>query len=246
MAHSLVKDTIQTIGQEYADTRITIYVGIVGFTILVWDHLITSGDEIEFIWKGCKGILVYLFLLNRYLTPLGFIINLVAYNLPSWSDTSCQHFVRYEGAMTAIGIEVVGLMMLIRVIAMYRHQRVVVVVAVFLLLAWIVVTAWLLSHGAPVNHIGNLRSCTMVFNSGTIASASAWLPLLYDTYVFGLTFYRAFSTIRNKEAGHVIRTLFADGLLYYSVICTVNLVLTIMIIRAQEGVKNITAQLELV
>jgi hypothetical protein len=87
MAHSLVKDTIQTIGQEYADTRITIYVGIVGFTILVWDHLITSGDEIEFIWKGRKGILVYLFLLNRYLTPLGFIINLVAYNLPSWSDT---------------------------------------------------------------------------------------------------------------------------------------------------------------
>ncbi|KAG2123709.1 hypothetical protein BD769DRAFT_1741953, partial [Suillus cothurnatus] len=231
MAHSLVKDTIQTIGQEYADTRITIYVGIVGFTILVWDHLITSGDEIEFIWKGRKGILVYLFLLNRYLTPLGFIINLVG---------DCQHFVRYEGAMTAIGIEVVGLMMLIRVIAMYRHQRAAVVVAVFLLLAWIVVTAWLLSHGARM--FSPSSPCTMVFNSGTIASASAWLPLLYDTYVFGLTFYRAFSTIRNKEAGHVIRTLFADGLLYYSVICTVNLVLTIMIIRAQEGVKNITAQ----
>lgn len=87
MAHSLAKETIQTIGQDHKETRQTIYVGLVGFTILVWDHLVTSGDEIEFIWKGRKGILVYLFLLNRYLTPLVFIINLVAYTLPSWDYT---------------------------------------------------------------------------------------------------------------------------------------------------------------
>ncbi|KAG2036375.1 hypothetical protein BDR03DRAFT_1092543 [Suillus americanus] len=245
MAHSPVNETTQAIIQDYTETRQTIYIGIVGFTILVWDHLVTSGDEVEFIWKGRKGILVYLFLLNRYLTPLGFIVNLVAYNLPSWGYTSCQDFVRYEGAMTAIGIEIVGLMMLIRVIAMYKYQRPVIVLAVFLLLAWIVVTAWLLSHGGPVIHRDNVHSCTMVFHSGGIASASAWLPLLYDTYVFGLTLHRTLPSIHNKEAGHVVRTLFADGLLYYSVICTVNLVLTIMIIRASEGVKNIAAQFEL-
>ncbi|KAG1842812.1 hypothetical protein C8R48DRAFT_737311 [Suillus tomentosus] len=152
--------------------------------------------------------------------------------------------------MTAIGIEIVGLMMLIRVIAMYRYQRAAIVLAVFLLLAWIVVTGWLLSHGGPIIHTDNIHSCTMVFNSGSItwisASASAWLPLLYDTYILGLTLNCTLPLIRNKEAGHVIRTLFADGLLYYSVICTVNLVLTVMIIRAPEGVKNIAAQLELV
>lgn len=95
-------------------------------------------------------------------------------------------------------------------------------------------------------------------SSGSISSASAWLPLLYDTYVFGLTLHRTLPSIRNKEAGHVIRTLFADGLLYYrcasqalrvaeaqqacSVICTINLVLTFMIIKAPEGVQNIAAQ----
>ncbi|KAG1880001.1 hypothetical protein F4604DRAFT_1954009 [Suillus subluteus] len=228
MAHSPVNETMQAIIQDYTETRQTINVGIVGFTILVWDHLITSEDEIEFIWKGRKGIPVYLFLVNRYLTPLGFIINLVAYNLPSWGYTKAS---ADDGAH--------------RVIAMYRHQRAAIVLAVFLLLAWIAVTAWLLSNGGPVIHLDNLHSCTMVFNSGSIASASAWLPLLYDTYVFGLTLHRTLPSIRNKETSHVIRTLFADGLLYYSVICTVNLVLTIMIIRAQEGVKNIAAQLEL-
>jgi len=38
---------------------------------------------------------------------------------------------------------------------------------------------------------------------------------MYDTYVFGLTLYRTFPSIRNKQAGNVVRTLFADGLLYY-------------------------------
>ena len=51
--------------------------------------------------------------------------------------------------------------------------------------------------------------------SGNLASASAWLPLIYDTYVFILTSYRTFPMIRNEGAGSVVRTLFADGLLYY-------------------------------
>ncbi|KAG1743197.1 uncharacterized protein EDB91DRAFT_1346294 [Suillus paluster] len=233
------------VGQDLIDTRQTIYVGIAGFTILVWDHLITSANEIELIWQGPKGINGYLFLLNRYLTPLGFIVNLVAYNLPTWGYTSCGHFVRYEGAMTAIGIEIAGVMMLLRVYAMYKYQRAAIAVAVFLLLAWIVVTAWLVYHGQPVYHPSNVHSCTMVFESGKIASASAWLPLLYDTYVFGLTLYRTLPSIRYKEAGYIVRSLFADGLLYYSVICTINLILTIMLIRAPEGVQNIAVQLEL-
>ncbi|KAG1885250.1 hypothetical protein F4604DRAFT_1730746 [Suillus subluteus] len=213
------------------------YVGIVGFTILVWDHII------ELIWQRPKKILVYLFLLNRYLTPLIFIVNLVAYTLPSWDDTSCRHFVRYEGATTAVGIEIVGLMMLLRVIAMYKNQWAAIAPAVFLLLAWIVVTAWLLSHGEPVLHSDHVHYVSSeTLSSGSIASATAWLPLLYDTYVFGLTLNRTLPSIRNKEVGHVFHTLFADGLLFYSVICTVNLVLAIMIVRAHEGIKNIAAQ----
>ncbi|KAG2340182.1 hypothetical protein BDR05DRAFT_890453, partial [Suillus weaverae] len=243
------------------------YVGIVGFTILVWDHIVTSADEIELIWQRPKSTIVYLFLLNRYLTPLVFIVNLVGEYLAfDLQFHLCQHFVRYEGATTAVGIEIAGLMMLLRVIAIYKHQWAAIAPAVFLLLAWIAVTAWLLSHETQIPHtitlsIHDSTACTMVFNSyvltaicadvrseieilssGSIASASAWLPLLYDTYVFGLTLNRTFPSIRNKEAGHVLRTLFADGLLYYSVICTINLILTIMIIRAHQGMKNIAAQ----
>ncbi|RXW21497.1 hypothetical protein EST38_g4361 [Candolleomyces aberdarensis] len=42
-----------------------------------------------------------------------------------------------------------------------------------------------------------------------------------------------------------MKRLFQDGLVYYTAIFAVTLVLTLMIIFAPEGLKNITAQLEL-
>ncbi|KAG7088656.1 hypothetical protein E1B28_012628 [Marasmius oreades] len=77
-----------------------------------------------------------------------------------------------------------------------------------------------------------------------LASSSAWIPLLYDTIVFGLTINRALPSIRRKQAGAVLKKIVEDGLLYYSVIFCITLVLTIMIIGASDGVKNILAQTE--
>ncbi|KAF8879501.1 hypothetical protein BD779DRAFT_1151212 [Infundibulicybe gibba] len=65
------------------------YVAFASFTVLVWDHILTFGDEIEYIWKGKKGPIIYLFILNRYFTPLGFVLNLFAYLSPVWTAEMC-------------------------------------------------------------------------------------------------------------------------------------------------------------
>jgi len=56
----------------------TNYVGLAGFTMLVYDHIITFEDEVKYIWKAKDKtkIILWLFFINRYLTPFGFIINL--------------------------------------------------------------------------------------------------------------------------------------------------------------------------
>ncbi|KAJ3532098.1 hypothetical protein NM688_g7474 [Phlebia brevispora] len=190
---------------DFAEVRVTIYMGFLSFTILVWEHMITFGDEVEYIWKGHKGLRVYLetldcpsltvahatvaylFFLNRYLTPFGFIINLFAYLSPSWTPevsttivtlanhspvcfhrgpysshyhlgpanmvtARCQHFVRYEGSMTVIGINTTALMMLLRVYAMYSTRLRVVAGVAALFLVELGVNAWLLAHGTAVIH----------------------------------------------------------------------------------------------
>ncbi|KAJ3973840.1 hypothetical protein EV361DRAFT_24861 [Lentinula raphanica] len=34
----------------------TNYVGVASFTVLVWDHIITCSDEVEYVWKRPKGL----------------------------------------------------------------------------------------------------------------------------------------------------------------------------------------------
>ncbi|KAG1821330.1 hypothetical protein EV424DRAFT_1401123 [Suillus variegatus] len=150
--------------------------------------------------------------------------------------------------MTAVGIQAVGLMMFLRVRAMYHDNRCAVILVASLLFVWVAVGAWLLSHGVAVPHSSFIHSCRMEFSNSVkgLASSWAWVPLLYDTVVFTLTLNRTLPSIKNKEAGHIVHTLFADGVLFYSVMCTINLIFTVMVVRAPEGLKNITGQLELI
>ncbi|KAJ7134271.1 hypothetical protein C8R44DRAFT_976902 [Mycena epipterygia] len=251
---------------DISDTLRTNFVGFASFTILVWDHILTFSDEVEYIWKGKKGPIIYLFIFNRYFTPLGFIINLFAYLSPSWtverfvischghltayraSKPRCTHFVRYEGCTVAIAVEGVGLMMLLRINALYPTRKWITATLGALLVVETGINIWLISQGEPVlhNRASGVHACSMVFNptiSGA-ASASAWYPLLYDSIVFALTVNRTLPSIRRKEAGFIVKRLLEDGLLYYSVIFSITFVLTFMIVGAPPGTKNICAQME--
>ncbi|KAF9651652.1 hypothetical protein BDM02DRAFT_3184398 [Thelephora ganbajun] len=219
-------DEIGRIGKDLSAIHSTILVGFAGFTVLIYDHLITFADEIEYIWQTFKGPFVYLFLINRYLIPLGFIVNLYAY-LSDWNyedkfdpGRGCARYVRYEGSMTVIGINIVGLMMLLRIRALYNKNSTVVLPVAALLALEFGINAWLLSHGIPVQHTGPRYPCTMVFEAKLtkIAAASAWLPLLYDTVVMALTIYKAFQA--RSLPGHfrspILQTVLAGGMIYYS------------------------------
>ncbi|VDB91798.1 unnamed protein product [Peniophora sp. CBMAI 1063] len=223
-------------------------VGLAAFTILVYDHLITLEDEIEFIWKGRKGPIIWLFFLNRYLVPLSFIINIFAYFSHVWDYDTCSQFVVYEGSLTMIGISIASLMMFMRVKALYYNHRFVYYAVFCLWLVFVGVNSWLLTSATPVYlKAPNVISCTMIFGTevGWAASASAWLPLLYDTTVVILTLIRTVSHAWHRGYSDIVSELLREGLLYYSIIFSVTLALTIMIVAADPSVRNIAAQLEL-
>ncbi|KIM36586.1 hypothetical protein M413DRAFT_31622 [Hebeloma cylindrosporum] len=160
----------------------------------------------------------------------------------------CARFVRYEGFTVAIAVEVVGLMMLLRINALYPHQKWISRGLAAFLLFETGMNAWLISRGQPVVHnpSSGIHACSMVFDPSisVLASSSAWIPLLYDTIIFALTLYRTIPPIRREEASYIVKRLLEDGLLYYSVIFSVTCVLTFMIVAAPPGTKNIAAQME--
>ncbi|KAJ6521356.1 hypothetical protein DFH09DRAFT_1178801 [Mycena vulgaris] len=151
--------------------------------------------------------------------------------------------------MTVIGIHIVAIMMLLRINALYSTQRGIVAGLFLLFMVMFCTNAWLLTRGEPVAHNpeSGVRACTMIFppNLSTIASSSAWLPLLYDSVVLALTLKKTLPLAGKRNGTWIMKRLLEDGLIYYTAIFSVTLVLTIMIICAPPGLKNIAAQLEL-
>ncbi|PPR05867.1 hypothetical protein CVT24_006621 [Panaeolus cyanescens] len=178
-------------------------------------------------------------------------------------------------------------MMLLRIKALYPHQKWIARGLSVLLIIETIMNAYLIFRGEPstssmrglnVNVSHHLTACSMVFDPAIFifplatilrysmddnsppqsiskpnvcppssyrsaaASSSAWIPLLYDTIIFGLTLYRTVPSIRRQEASYIVERLLEDGMLYYSVIFTVTGVLTFMIVAAPPGTKNIAAQ----
>ncbi|KAI1790138.1 hypothetical protein LXA43DRAFT_522046 [Ganoderma leucocontextum] len=234
---------------EEFELRTTFYVGVASYTVLIYDHLLTLGDEIKYIWRKKKrGPLIWLFFLNRYMTPLAFLGNLIAYFSGTFDHEKCMHFVQYEGATTMIGINIASLMMLLRIYAMYSKRPYVVAFVAVIFCLEFGTNAWLVSHGIAVNHSPRIRACSMIFDSTKVprvaTSSTAWSVLIYDTVVLGLTLYCTFNTIRGATVANTMRVLLKEGLMYYSVIFSVTLVLTLMVAFAPPGIQNVCAQME--
>ncbi|KAJ3490880.1 hypothetical protein NLJ89_g11398 [Agrocybe chaxingu] len=69
------------------------YFQLAAFVMLIYDHLLTFADEVERIWKPDFSGATVLFLINRYLTPIQFIIIVTAFQHPGWVDETCVHFM---------------------------------------------------------------------------------------------------------------------------------------------------------
>ncbi|KAJ7586384.1 hypothetical protein C8J56DRAFT_1051758 [Mycena floridula] len=255
-------ENVPSVLQDLQENLQTNLVGFAGFTVLIWDHLDTIVEEVDHIWKKkktlqsipntswfhCQPVRVH----GTSMDTRRAYSLFSSLKLQSIFKQRCAHFIRYEGAMTTIGINTVGLMMFLRpssIRALYHSQIWVQAFVGFILGAQIVIMAYLMTTGERVVHNpdSGVKACTMIFppELSTLASSSAWMPLLYDSIVFGLTLNRTLPAIRNRSHSYVIKRLFQDGLMYYSIIFSINAVLTLMIISAPPGLKNITAQLEL-
>ncbi|KAJ3532700.1 hypothetical protein NMY22_g7635 [Coprinellus aureogranulatus] len=139
-------DVIEDVKQQLN----TNYMGFASFSMLVWDHIDTFADEVEYIWLAKKkGPIGWLFLVNRYLTPLGFCVNLIAYHGTFWTPEQFMMYLRihalYHGNYWVLG----------SVLAIFATQ--------------LGVNAWLMTHaqqalGVYHNPESGIRACTMIFD----------------------------------------------------------------------------------
>ncbi|KAJ7038138.1 hypothetical protein C8F04DRAFT_1256165 [Mycena alexandri] len=84
---SAMAEELKAIITALEDIQISRYVGATGVVVLLYDHLLTLPDEIEFVWPAKNTGPKILFLLFRYMVPFFILINtsrpaqrVIAYN----------------------------------------------------------------------------------------------------------------------------------------------------------------------
>ncbi|EIW82670.1 hypothetical protein CONPUDRAFT_163765 [Coniophora puteana RWD-64-598 SS2] len=239
--------TYEEMVEEIRDSFAFLCVAFMGYTIMVWDQIITFGDEVQIVWRQRKTTMTFLFLINRYVVPLGFMITMYAYLSPGFTHQQCEQFVKYEGCIVSLGVFVAGLMLLKRLSALYHDKMSVVWFAGVLLFVWFCLTGLRASQGYPVPHSPVVHSCTEInrdWPSGS-GSASLWIIVSFDTFVVGFILARTLPFGPHRDASTIARTLAVDGLMYYLVVFAINVTSAICIMKAPPGIKNIFGQLQL-
>ncbi|CAL1709298.1 unnamed protein product [Somion occarium] len=213
--------------------------------MLFYDMTITFGDEVEKIWKQRFTGATVLWFLNRYLSPLGYIVIIVSFHDP-WRESICNHYVLYPEILKIFTAFVVGVIFILRLYSIYSRSFPILVTFSLLLVAEIAVKIWAFTDGTQLVLPPELIGCILV---GKSASGKrfvyTWVAeLVFDTLVFIATLYRTINLYRTSDFGaahSLVRVIMRDGIMYFAAIFVSNVVTVTLFLTATADLKAVTA-----
>jgi len=215
---------------------------LAAFVMMVYDHLITFSDELQYVWKQPLSGATVLFAINRYITPLKFVVEIAAFDSPTWSknNSACQHFVRYEGGATLALIAICEIIMMLRVYAIWGRDRRILGVLGFLWITQVAFCAMAMVFTQRTPLPPALVGCILTGDSHKSSYFTPFwvMPLITDSAIFFLTVWRTQRYLRRTEGEmRLLRVLQRDGALYFLCIFSANLVYVILYLSAPEDLK---------
>ncbi|TFK23018.1 hypothetical protein FA15DRAFT_757574 [Coprinopsis marcescibilis] len=211
--------------------------------MLFYDMMITAGDEIERIWMQERySRITLLYALNRYLTPLGYIVIIVSFHQP-WSIEVCDRYILFPEALKVVTASVVGVIFVLRIHAIYNRGLVVTLFAAAMLVVEIAVKIWAFTDGTRLVLPEGIVGCILV-GRNHIRFVFSWIAeLLFDSVIFFLTLWRTVTLYRRQGARpmSLFTLVIRDGVIYFAVIFVANVVTVLMFLLAPPDIKAMNA-----
>ncbi|EJD03109.1 uncharacterized protein FOMMEDRAFT_28692 [Fomitiporia mediterranea MF3/22] len=186
------------------------YYCLAAIVILYYDFALTFRQEIQRIWKQKISIVSCIFVLNRYLTCLGYIpIVYFLFNSPD-SDKACTAFARFPGALSTItqvfkslilDIQLfIVVILIMRVYALYQAKR------------------WILWLTVPLGALS--VAIAAEYESRKLAFKLSWfINGAFDILIFLLTVVKTcYISKEHRQAGMrsgLTRLLIRDGGMFF-------------------------------
>jgi hypothetical protein len=192
------------------------------YALLVYDYMLTFGEEVEKMWSRPFTLPTLLFYINRYVTHFQFIIIQVAFHETTWSVSMCNRYVKFAGASTTSLVAVAELIMILRVYALYLGNKKILVFLLFLLSGQVIASGWAVHNGMRVPQPPQFPGC--VLTGKNTSFAALWgAPLVTDSCIFLLTIWKTIRYMRRHGRMTALDILLRDGTLYFLTIFGVNL-----------------------
>ncbi|PCH35550.1 hypothetical protein WOLCODRAFT_80437 [Wolfiporia cocos MD-104 SS10] len=200
------------------------------FTFILYDTLLNIADEVEYIWKGQRSWIKWAYVFIRYM-PLflqGGMIVLFAhmYSPHLWSHEVCLAWWLYQAIMFEGLLIAVEGVFIVRICAMYGHHRVLMVMILVLYFGEIAAMITLLT----VSTMGvQFDQECLIVEVPPIFSAYWAVPLVFETFLFGLILIKFFTSVgRQLDKRPILFVLVRDGMWAYAIIFFVMLLNTLV------------------
>ncbi|KAI0360916.1 hypothetical protein OH77DRAFT_1418961 [Trametes cingulata] len=221
-------------GSVFQDLAASRYMSAVGLIVLLYDHCLTFGDEVAYVWPAPATFAKYTFLLNRY-TVLGTLLA-VAYEMcgfvdTTFSDLRCKQFIFICSMLSIVSIGIANLLILQRVVILWEHRPIILKIMTtgYLLsftLQVVTMVVTLVNVLPNIQWGGPLGMCVATKSSHILVAVWA-SPLVFEMFVLTSTALNALDRPRTVELP-IIKALHSDGLGFFlAITCcrTLNLVL---------------------
>ncbi|PCH37047.1 hypothetical protein WOLCODRAFT_28900 [Wolfiporia cocos MD-104 SS10] len=200
---------------------------LAGFSALLFDHILTVSDKINYVWNARKGIVSIIFLMNRYIVPLVLAVDIYEtlglVDSPS-SVLFCKVWTTVQSYLTIASFMSIHAIVAWRLYALHGGET------------WIRWTLWISSilyvssstaiiTAALVPIILNLRP----YHHQCVSSIpsylwTAWLPsILFETLLFSLTIVAMLRQEKRRSFSTLSLLLYRDGMLYFVAVTVCSL-----------------------
>ncbi|KAF9002060.1 hypothetical protein BDQ17DRAFT_1357359 [Cyathus striatus] len=181
--------------------------------IVLYDYLLTLPDEMTHVWNGRKG--------------LGNILYI------------CEKFVVAEWAITMLLIIPTEWILMTRVYVLSEKSKSLFVILFAVMLAQCALDA-LPTPSIPTDAF---HVCILIphLPIKALNILPLGLTLAFDAIVFSVTLYYTVQRVRRHQRSPLIFTIQKDGILYFAVIFTTNLIWMVLTTHARPSLKFINA-----
>lgn len=215
------------------DVRTYEYFILSAFSFLIYDHIITIGDEINYFWRRPITQSSVWFFLNRYVAFFG---NIVAVTL-EWVDfppekrlMGCFVFNLFREIILIANLLIVSSLLIMRTYALYNRSKAMLAFLLITFATLVGIALWF-TFGSNSESITdpNLRGCYTGLTLPTaIRYAAAFeANFLFDTIIFCLTMFRTWKGRSSLRVGgrsvSLVAIMLRDGAMYYGAMVLVNL-----------------------